>query len=106
MFSLSVLFTGHQMLNIGTCLSELDRINENIFPLCDNIVFMGDLNINFQNKNSTAFNFLSNILIDYNMTQLTEIDTTVSNSSSSTIDIVCVNDKIKVVKKLFDILID
>ena len=57
-------------------------------PLTDEIILMGDLNINLLKPNFPAYNFLSDILQTYNLKHIITEPTRIASQSATLIDII------------------
>nr|CAI5854689.1 unnamed protein product [Callosobruchus analis] len=79
-------------------LSALEISIEQLAPIYNNIICMGDFNIDFANKGSPSMQFLSDILNDFQLSQVINNDTRVTNSTRSLIDIVMVSNNVKIPK--------
>lgn len=69
-------------------LSSLDDSLSAFMPLSDEIILLGDLNINMLKPNLPAYNFLNDILQTYNLKQIVTEPTRIANQTSSLIDII------------------
>lgn len=82
-------------------ISTLDMLEEaltHIIGECDNIVLAGDLNVDFSKKESYNSTYLRNILDCFNLNQLIQEPTRITDTSSTLIDIICTDQPEKVIE--------
>lgn len=73
-----------------TCLDELETVLSNLSLEVDEIMLVGDLNVDFL-RTDTKLQYLLNILDLFNLKQIINEPTRISDTSSSLIDIICVD---------------
>ena len=75
--------------NIEACLGEIHRTLD-IIQDSENseVTLMGDLNINYKNRNSTSFKLLKEIEQDFGLKQLIKDPTRITLKSSTLIDLI------------------
>lgn len=77
--------------NINESLKTLENSIADILPSVDNLIIMGDLNINMFNLNSNATVQLLELMGTYNLSQLVCEPTRINNISSTLIDLIITN---------------
>lgn len=87
--SIGVLYRPpHSPIN---CLNELENVLTNICMDCQDIILMGDLNIDFNNQVASSYRQVNNILKCFNLIQVINEPTRISETSNTTIDIICLS---------------
>lgn len=77
--------------NLNQSLKILENSLSDILPLVDNLIVLGDLNINMLNLNCNATVQLLELLGTYNLSQLINEPTRINNISSTLIDVILTN---------------
>nr|CAI5817049.1 unnamed protein product [Callosobruchus analis] len=90
--------------SVVDCINELDISISTILPVSDSLLIAGDLNINILDKNRPTI-LLVNLLESYDLKQLVNTPTRISNTSQTLIDVIIVSnpDEINMVDS-FDML--
>nr|CAI5820746.1 unnamed protein product [Callosobruchus analis] len=90
--------------SVVDCINELDISISTILPVSDSLLIAGDLNINILDKNRPTI-LLLNLLESYDLKQLVNTPTRISNTSQTLIDVIIVSnpDEINMVDS-FDML--
>lgn len=100
------IFLKHKKLTIGVAykppnvhyshLISLDDVLSTVFPMSENIVLLGDLNVDLFKTSSAKANFLRDIFSNYGLEQI--IEDTTRPSSHSLLDIIALTNKTDVIK--------
>lgn len=79
----------------STCFTELESVLSNVYPESDNVILMGDFNVDFLYPTTSTSN-LKSILNSFNLVQIVDQPTRVTDTSASLIDIICISNNLKV----------
>nr|CAI5855242.1 unnamed protein product [Callosobruchus analis] len=71
-----------------TSLSDLDDTLSTLYPIANEIIFMGDLNINLLKPYSDDVVFFNSLLASYNLSQVINEPTRLANGTESLIDVI------------------
>lgn len=74
--------------NINDFFDSLEDTISHVLPICDDIVFMGDINIDLLDLENSNTNNFNTFLIDYEFKQLINEPTRISLNKSSLLDII------------------
>nr|CAI5854487.1 unnamed protein product [Callosobruchus analis] len=102
-YSLAVVYRPPSA-SVVDCINELDISISTVLPVSDSLLIAGDLNINILDKNRPTI-LLLNLLESYDLKQLVNTPTRISNTSQTLIDVIIVSnpDEINMVDS-FDML--
>lgn len=75
-------------VNLPLCIENVENVLTNLLPDFDYVLFGGDFNVDFLNKNSLNFNLFNSLLNKYGLHQLIEHPTRITDTSSTLIDII------------------
>lgn len=78
-----------------SCLQELETVLSNIYVESEDIILMGDINVDFLNPNSHT-NILKSLLDSFNLIQIVDQPTRTTDNSSTLIDIICTSSKMEI----------
>lgn len=84
-------------LTSATSFSELETVLSNIYPRADQIIVMGDTNVDFIKPNCQT-ELLKSVLDTFNLTQVIDQPTRITDTSSTLIDIICISNDVKVIQ--------
>lgn len=79
------------------CLNNLEEVLSDTCGLVDEIIFVGDLNIDFYKEDTPQYKYIKNILDCFDLKQHINEPTRISGNSSTLIDIICTNTKDRVI---------
>lgn len=77
--------------NLNESLKNFENSIADILPVVDNLIIMGDLNINMFNLNSNATVQFLELIGTYNLSQLVNEPTRINNISTTLIDLIITN---------------
>ena len=77
--------------NLAEFFAELEKILSNAFSNCDNIIIMGDINIDFYNQIGNGYNQLHSFCDIFNLKNLIKSKTCFAGAEVSSIDVLLTN---------------
>lgn len=77
-------------------IADLEDCLAAVFPKSDKIIVLGDININLINKTSTECKTFNGLLEQFNLKQIVNEPTRITDTTQSLIDVICINKDITV----------
>lgn len=77
-----------------SCLDDLSETLQQLYLETQSVVLMGDININLLSKNSTDASKFVSVISNFNLKQVIDMPTRVTETSETLIDVICVSDNL------------